>query len=102
MARDYAKLLTRIWADSDFKQLTGTAQRLYFQLISQPDMSMAGVVTLAENAGHSKCQTRPNPTLRQRSPRSKNTDSSLLTDPRRRCSSGRSSGRTEAGSPQQR
>lgn len=48
MARDYAKLLTRIWADSDFKQLTGTAQRLYFQLISQPDMSMAGVVTLAE------------------------------------------------------
>lgn len=48
MAREYAKLLTRIWADSDFKALSGQAQRLYFQLISQPDMSMAGVVTLAE------------------------------------------------------
>lgn len=48
MAREYAKLLTRIWADNDFKALSGQAQRLYFQLISQPDMSMAGVVTLAE------------------------------------------------------
>lgn len=48
MAREYAKLLTRIWADNDFKQLTANAQRLYFQIISQPDISMAGVVTLAE------------------------------------------------------
>lgn len=48
MAREYAKLLTRIWADGDFKRLSGNAQRLYFQIISQPDISMAGVVTLAE------------------------------------------------------
>lgn len=48
MAREYAKLLTRIWADKDFKKLTANAQRLYFQIISQPDISMVGVVTLAE------------------------------------------------------
>lgn len=48
MAREYAKLLTRIWADGDFKRLTANAQRLYFQIISQPDISMVGVVTLAE------------------------------------------------------
>lgn len=48
MAREYAKLLTRIWADADFKRLTGNAQRLYFQIISQPDLSSVGVVTLAE------------------------------------------------------
>lgn len=47
MAREYAKLLTRIWADSEFKGLSGNTQRLYFQIISQPDISMAGVVTLA-------------------------------------------------------
>lgn len=48
MARDYAKIITRIWADDDFKKLGATAQRLYFQLLSQPDVSMCGVVTLAE------------------------------------------------------
>lgn len=48
MAREYAKLLTRAWADDEFKALTGLAQRMYFQLISQPDMSMSGVVTLAK------------------------------------------------------
>ena len=48
MAREYAKLLTRIWADGDFKRLSGNAQRLYFQIISQPDLSSVGVVTLAE------------------------------------------------------
>ena len=48
MAREYAKLLTRIWADHDFKRLSGNAQRLYFQIISQPDLSSVGVVTLAE------------------------------------------------------
>ncbi|TSI12652.1 hypothetical protein [Brevibacterium aurantiacum] len=48
MAREYAKLLTRIWANGDFKALRASDQRLYFQLISQPDISMCGVVTLAE------------------------------------------------------
>lgn len=47
MARDYGKLFTRAWGDPDFRALTGEAQGLYQQLISQPDMSMAGVITTA-------------------------------------------------------
>lgn len=47
MARDYGKLFTRAWGDADFRALTGEAQGLYQQLISQPDMSMAGVITTA-------------------------------------------------------
>src|SRR5699024_9739203 len=47
MARDYGKVFTNIWSDQNFKSLSGNAQRVYFQLISQPDLSMAGVLTLA-------------------------------------------------------
>lgn len=47
MARDYGKLFTRAWGDPDFRALTSEAQGLYQQLISQPDMSMAGVITSA-------------------------------------------------------
>lgn len=47
MAREYGKIVTRIWGDADFRTLTGNAQRLYFQLLSQPDLSMAGVLTTA-------------------------------------------------------
>lgn len=47
MAREFGKVFTNIWADNDFRALTSNAQRMYFQLISQPDLSMAGVVTLA-------------------------------------------------------
>ena len=47
MARDYGKLFTRAWGDPDFRALTSEAQGLYQQLISQPDMSMAGVITTA-------------------------------------------------------
>lgn len=47
MAREYGKVLTRIWGDSDFRALSVGAQHLYLQLVSQPDMSMAGVLTTA-------------------------------------------------------
>lgn len=47
MAREYGKLMVRIWGDPDYRSLPGAAQHLYMQLISQPDMSMAGVLTTA-------------------------------------------------------
>ena len=47
MAREYGKIFVRIWGDADFRALTGDAQRLFFQMISQPDVSAAGVLTLA-------------------------------------------------------
>lgn len=48
MATDeYAKLFKRAWGDGDFKKLTVSQQALYQKLISQPDISLAGVLTLA-------------------------------------------------------
>jgi len=48
MATDeYAKIFKRSWGDRDFKALTLAQQALYHKLISQPDISLAGVLTLA-------------------------------------------------------
>ena len=44
MARDHGRIRTRIWANRDFRRLTGDAQRVYFVALSQSGMSHAGVV----------------------------------------------------------
>lgn len=48
MATDeFGKLFKRAWGDEDFTALTVEQQSLYHKLISQPDISLAGVLTLA-------------------------------------------------------
>ena len=44
---EYGKVFKRVWGDPDFKALTVNQQALYMKLISQPDISLAGVLTLA-------------------------------------------------------
>lgn len=44
MARTHAKLLCSIWADSDFTDLSADAQRMFMLVISQPKLSMCGVI----------------------------------------------------------
>lgn len=46
MARSYANVATAIWRDDEFRALSISAQHLYFLLISQPDISAAGVLSL--------------------------------------------------------
>jgi hypothetical protein len=46
MAREHARILTRIWSDADFCVLPIAEQRLYFQLLSQKNLSQAGVLPL--------------------------------------------------------
>ncbi|ANN16216.1 hypothetical protein SD37_11570 [Amycolatopsis orientalis] len=46
MAREHARILTRIWSDADFCALPIADQRLYFQLLSQKNLSQAGVLPL--------------------------------------------------------
>lgn len=46
MAREHARILTRIWNDADFCALPVADQRLYFQLLSQKNLSQAGVLPL--------------------------------------------------------
>lgn len=43
MARDHARIQIKIWDDGDFRSLTGAAQLLYFQLLSSPTLTYAGV-----------------------------------------------------------
>lgn len=43
----YVKLLRSIWRDPDFVALPASAQRMYLLIISQPDISAAGVISCA-------------------------------------------------------
>lgn len=47
MSRNYAKLFTSIWQDDDFVNLSSGAQRMYFLLISQPNLNVAGILPYA-------------------------------------------------------
>lgn len=44
MARTYAKLMTSIWDDPEWRQLDSGPQRLYLMLLSQPGLTFCGVV----------------------------------------------------------
>lgn len=44
---EYGKIFKRVWGDEDFKSLHESEQLLYVKLVSQSDVSMAGVLTLA-------------------------------------------------------
>lgn len=47
MARAEARIYSTIWNDADFRALGWHAQWLYFAFLSQPDLSMCGVLTVA-------------------------------------------------------
>jgi hypothetical protein len=47
MARSYANVATAMWRDDDFIVLAVDEQYVYFLLISQPDISAAGVLSIA-------------------------------------------------------
>lgn len=46
MSRKYANILTAIWRNEDFRNLTREEQLGYLQLATQPDISAAGVLAL--------------------------------------------------------
>lgn len=46
MARDYARIMTNIWQNREFCQLGEPEQRGYLLLVTQPDISAAGVLAL--------------------------------------------------------
>jgi hypothetical protein len=46
MARDYARIMTAIWKNKEFRSLTEQQQRAYLFLVTQPDISAAGVLPL--------------------------------------------------------
>lgn len=46
MAREYARIMTAIWRNAEFRSLGETQQRAYLFLVTQPDISAAGVLAL--------------------------------------------------------
>ena len=44
MARDHARVMCAIWSDPQFLALSARAQRMYLLLLSQPKLSLCGVV----------------------------------------------------------
>jgi hypothetical protein len=46
MARDYARIMTSIWRNKEFRALSEQQQRAYLFLVTQPDISAAGVLPL--------------------------------------------------------
>ncbi|QZN86919.1 hypothetical protein [Cellulomonas sp. C5510] len=46
MTRQHGRILTAIWADDDFLALDVPAQRMYLFLLSQPDLSHAGLLPM--------------------------------------------------------
>lgn len=44
MAREYAQIVTSIWSDPDWRSLTPEAQRMFLVLLSQPKLTMVGVI----------------------------------------------------------
>lgn len=49
MSRDQANIRTDIWADSDWRELSESAQRLYLLLLTHPTLSYAGVADWRPN-----------------------------------------------------
>lgn len=47
MARDYGRIMSAIWNDSDFRTLMVAEQHAYLMLITQPDINSAGILSIA-------------------------------------------------------
>lgn len=46
MARNHGRILASIWSDEDFLVLDSAAQRLYMMLVSQPNLTHAGTLSV--------------------------------------------------------
>lgn len=57
MAREHARILSKIWNDPDWKRRSSGAQRLYFQLLSQRAVNHAGVLALTVKKWAGGCET---------------------------------------------
>lgn len=49
MARSHGRIMAAIWNDADFIAMQGSAQRLFMFLLSQPDLSHAGLLPMRVN-----------------------------------------------------
>lgn len=56
MARTHGRIMAAIWNDGDFIALRGSAQRMFMFLLSQPDLSHAGLLPMRVNRWAKKAE----------------------------------------------
>jgi hypothetical protein len=65
MARDHARVLTRIWSDRGFRGLTAHEQRAYFVVLSEQSLSYCGVAPLTIRRWAQQARDTPERALRK-------------------------------------
>ncbi len=65
MARDHARVLTRIWGDPEWRALTGAEQRAYLLVLSDPALNYAGVTATTVRRWAGQASDTPERALRQ-------------------------------------
>jgi hypothetical protein len=65
MARDHARILTRIWGDPDWRRLTGAEQRAYLMVLSDPALTYAGAAPLTVRRWAQQASDTPERALRK-------------------------------------
>jgi hypothetical protein len=65
MARDHARILTRIWSDKDWRKLTGAEQRAYLMVLSDPALTYAGTAPLTVRRWAQQASDTPERALRK-------------------------------------
>ena len=56
MARTHGRIMAAIWSDPDFVAMRATAQRMFMFLLSQPDLSHAGLLPMRVNRWAKKAE----------------------------------------------
>lgn len=56
MARTHGRIMAAIWSDPDFIAMRATAQRMFMFLLSQPDLSHAGLLPMRVNRWAKKAE----------------------------------------------
>lgn len=65
MARDHARILTRVWADADWRKLTAAEQRAYILVLSDPSLTYCGVTAITVKRWAQQAADTPERLLRK-------------------------------------
>ncbi|MCY7288874.1 MAG: hypothetical protein LH624_11650 [Cryobacterium sp.] len=64
MARSHGRVMAAIWSDDDFTTMRSDAQRMFMFLLSQPDLSHAGLIPMRVNRWAKKAEDLTAKTVR--------------------------------------
>ncbi len=65
MARDHARVFTRIWGDPDWRKLSGAAQRAYVLVLTDPSLTYCGTTATTVKRWSQQASDTPERLLRK-------------------------------------